>query len=181
MLTASLDLSQFRADVERTRRTIKLGIARGVGKAAAEGAQEAKRSGRFKNRTGELRRSIVARFLSDTGASVEWEILSPARYSKFIEEGTRPHDIWPKAGHGLKGPLRSGQTRRATGKGPHEHIVGRGQALRFMVGGRWVFARMVHHPGAAADPYMSQAYTKGFAVLVRELETMTANVANIWR
>ncbi|MBA2686853.1 MAG: HK97 gp10 family phage protein [Gemmatimonadaceae bacterium] len=153
MLTASLDLGDFRAEVEKTRRIIKLGIARGVGKAAAEGAQEAKRSGRFKNRTGALRQGIAARFLSDSGGSVEWEILSPARYSKFIEEGTRPHEIRPK----------------------------NAQALRFVVGGRVVFAGKVRHPGTQADPFMGQAYTKGYAVLVRELEQMTENVANIWR
>lgn len=180
MLTASLDISQFRELAERSRRAITLSIARGVGKAAAEGAVEAK-TGQFKDRTGRLRSEIKARFLRSDGMSVEWELLSPTPYAKFVEEGTRAHDIWPKAAHGLKGPLRNGQTRRATGKGPHEHIVGRGTALRFMMGGRWVFARMVHHKGSRPYPFMGLGYLKAERVLWREMAMMEQQLEHIWQ
>jgi hypothetical protein len=180
MFNASLDLSEFRELAEKSRRTIKLFIARGVGKAAAEGAAEAK-TGHFKDRTGRLRSEIKARFLRTDGMSVEWELLSPTPYAKFVEEGTRPHDIWPKAGHNLKGPVRNGQTRRATGKGPHEHIVGRGIALRFMMGGRWIFRRMVKHKGSRPYPFMGLGYLKAERVLWREMALMEQQLENIWR
>lgn len=181
MLTATLDLSGFREQVQQTRRLIKLSVDRGVGRAAAEGAIEARSSGRFKNRSGELRRNIKARFLKSDGNSVEWELISLMPYSRFVQEGTPPHEIRPKAAHGLKGPLQKGQTRRATGKGPHEHIVGRGRALRWVVGGRSVFARVVHHPGTQPDPFMTPGYFKAERVLFREMDVMQANVANLWR
>ncbi len=102
-------------------------------------------------------------------------------YGAYVEYGTKPHKIFPKAAHGMIGPTREGQTRRATGKGPHEHIVGRGLALRFMVGGRIVFARYVNHPGTQALPFLRPAAEYAALVLVRETETHTfASIAKLW-
>lgn len=180
MFAASLDLSGFHQAVEETKKQIDLGQRKAVASAAIEGAQYARAIGPFKDRTGQLRSGIVARFLNSGGNSVLWEILSPMPYSQFVESGTRPHDIWPKASHRFKGPLRNGQTRRATGKGPHEHIVGRGLALRWMVGGVSVFAAMVHHPGSRTYPFAGPAYLKAQAVLEREFELLFGVVARIW-
>lgn len=153
MFSASVDLSGFREQVERSRRAVKLGIARGVGKAAAEGAAEAKSVGRYRDRTGRLRSGIVARFLSDDGSSVAWEILSPAKYSKFIEYGTRPHVIRAKAGG----------------------------FLRFVVGGRTVFAKQVNHPGTQPYPFGGPGLLKAERVLYREFDLMQAQLEQIWR
>jgi hypothetical protein len=180
MFTASVDLSGFRQQVARTVEGLETGVRDAVRNAAQEGAHEAITASRFKNQTGNLRSNIVADFVRSNGRSAQWEILSRMPYSKFVEEGTRPHEIWPKAGYGLKGPLRNGQTRRATGKGPHEHIVGRGQALRWVSGGQVFFARMVHHPGTAAYPFMGLAYIKAEAVLYREIYVGIDKVARYW-
>lgn len=181
MFSATVDLSGFRNQVKRTIQTLEFGVRDAARAAAEEGAIEAKNSGRFKNRTGNLRGNIVAHFLRSNGNSAQWEILSSATYSQYVESGTRPHEIWPKAGHGLKGPLRNGQTRRATGKGPHEHIVGRGTALRWVSGGVTHFAAMVHHPGTTADPFMSAGYLKAERVLYREAEIAIAKAGALWR
>jgi hypothetical protein len=180
MLVAEIDLSDFRAAVAETQRALELGRRKAVAAAAIEAAQYARAIGPFKDRTGQLRSGIVARFLNSDGNSVLWELLSPMPYSRYVEEGTRPHEIWPKAAHGLKGPLRNGQTRRATGRGPHEHIVGRGIALRWVSGGVTHFARMVHHPGTPPLPFIGPAYLKAQAVLEREFELMFGVVASLW-
>lgn len=180
MLHAELDLSEYRTQAARTLDTLELGRRKAVASAAVEAAQYARAIGPFKDRTTQLRTGITARFLSSDGNSVVWELLSPMPYSRYVEEGTRPHDIWPKAAHGLKGPLRQGQTRRATGKGPHEHIVGRGIALRWVSGGITHFAAMVRHPGSRAMPFMGPAYLKAQAVLEREFELMFGLVAKLW-
>lgn len=180
MLQASLDLSEFRTNVGRTLDALELGRRKAVASAAVESVQHARAVGPFKDRTGQLRSGIVARFISSDGRSVVWELLSPMPYSRYVEEGTGPHDIWPKAAYGLKGPLRQGQTRRATGKGPHEHIVGRGIALRWVSGGITHFAAMVHHPGSRPYPFMGPAYLKAQAVLDREFELMFGLVAKLW-
>lgn len=180
MYSVGVDTHGYERLAARTVETLLFGVGDATRNAAQEGAEEARRSGRFKDRTGQLRTNIVAYFLKSNGRSVQWEILSPMFYSKFIEQGTRAHEIWPKAGYGLKGPLRSGQTRRATGKGPHEHIVGRGQALRWTSGGQTFFARMVHHPGSAAMPFMGLAYLKAEAVLYRDIHVGIDKASRLW-
>jgi hypothetical protein len=143
------------------------GIERGVRKAVMVGEATAKTAG-FKDsgKTPGLRAAIYGRFEGWSGDWALGYVHAPAKYASYVELGTRPHQIWPMAAHGLKGPLRSGQNRRATGKGPHEHIVGRGQALRWVDGSGEHFARMVHHPGTTGFFFMRYAET----VMRRELE-----------
>jgi len=176
MFTASVDLSGFRQQVARTMDVLQDAVPYATRIAAQEGAVEAKRSGRFRDRTGNLRAKIVARFVRGTGRSVTWEILAGAPYSKFVEDGTRPHEIWPKAQNGYSGPTRKGQSRRAD----NDVGVGRGHALRWVSGGQTFFARMVHHPGTQPDHYMSPAYFKAEAVLYREIYVGIDKAARLW-
>lgn len=152
MLTVSLDLSGFHEYANRSRLIIQRGMTLAVSKAATEGAEEARSAGRYQDRTGQLRAGIKARRFRTTLGSVTWEILSPALYSKFVEEGTRPHDIRPV----------------------------NAQALRFVIGGRLVFASVVHHPGGRPYPFMSQGLLKAERVMTRELEIMEADLAQLW-
>lgn len=55
-------------------------------------------------------------------------IESNVAYAEYVHDGTRPHVI------------------RA-----------RGRALRFVVGGRVVYARSVQHPGTRARPFLTRA------------------------
>lgn len=43
------------------------------------------------------------------------------------------------------------------GTGPHEIRPVKGKFLRFKIDGREIFARMVHHPGTAPQPYLRPA------------------------
>lgn len=64
-------------------------------------------------------------------------------YAGFVNDGTRPHVIRPK----------------------------NAQVLRFVVDGRVVFAKVVHHPGTRAHPFMDRAVrevTAGRGYTVRE-------------
>lgn len=58
-----------------------------------------------------------------------WQVFNPVEYAPYIEEGTRPHVIRPK----------------------------RAKALRFVVDGRVVYARIVHHPGTKAQHVLARA------------------------
>lgn len=73
----------------------------------------------------------------------------PARapYGIYVELGTRPHEIKPKVEGGV---------------------------LVFMIGGKKVFARLVHHPGTKPQPYIEPA----FQAWVDSLGTMAAE-ANV--
>jgi hypothetical protein len=77
-------------------------------------------------------------------------------YASFLEYGTRAHEIHPKAGHGSYGPLLNGQSRRAaTDIGTHR------VALRWYTSPATsegpIFARVVHHPGTKAMPWINPA------------------------
>lgn len=58
-----------------------------------------------------------------------YTIGSDVSYAPYVNDGTRPHIIRPR-------------TR---------------QALKFTVGGRTVFAKVVHHPGTRPNPFLDRA------------------------
>lgn len=81
--------------------------------------------------TGKLRNSTTGQILRLGNGAMRLEIRQNARtdagylYGMGVIGGTRPHIIRPV----------------------------RARALRFMIGGRVVFAKLVHHPGNAPNPY----------------------------
>lgn len=89
-------------------------------------------------KTGNLARSIGPGRLTDTEA----QVVARARYAVFVERGTRPHVIRPKNRKAL---------RFAAGPG------GRRLSGRPRVGAGVVFARIVHHPGTRAHPFLFPA------------------------
>ncbi len=182
-LTYTFDTTDFRAKAVGTRHVMALGTRRAVQIAGEAGAVRARSEHKHTRRTGRLTSSAELRFeLRQADSSGAWGYLvNYTPYGAYVEYGTKAHKIYPKAGHGMIGPTREGQTRRATGKGPHEHIVGRGLMLRFRVGGRIVFARMVNHPGTQAMPFMQPAAEYAGLVLARETELVTFEmVRKLW-
>jgi len=158
-----------------TRRLIAdEGVRFAVVDGVREGAHEARTNHRFKNRTGRLERGIYGRTTNRGPDFCNGEIGSTEAYSSFVENGTRPHVIRPKEGHGFKGPLKEGQSRRAaTDIGTHR------VALRWVDGGRTVFARVVHHPGTQPQPFMSLAYFKCERVMLATIERAFAKAAEL--
>ena len=80
-------------------------------------------------RTGRLRSSIRAEEPRIFSLRGSVKVGSDLEYAAFVNDGTRPHIIRPR----------------------------RAQVLRFTVGGRTVFAKVVHHPGTRARPFLDQA------------------------
>ena len=87
-------------------------------------------------RTGKLRRSTIFQIVGGA-ADQRLEIRQGARstegafYGFFVREGTRPHEIVPR----------------------------RARALRFIIAGKVIFARRVHHPGTRPNPYHKRVLT----------------------
>jgi hypothetical protein len=182
-LTYSFDTTDFRAKAVGTKHVIAAGTRRAVQIAGDAGAVRARSEHKHTKRTGRLTSSAELRFeLRQTDSSGSWGYLvNYTPYGAYVEYGTKAHKIYPKASHGMIGPTREGQTRRATGKGPHEHIVGRGIALRFRIGGRIVFAKWVDHKGSSPYPFMVPAAEYAGQVLIRETELHTfENVRKLW-
>lgn len=90
-------------------------------------------------RTGRLRGSIRAeppRFFSLRGSV---KVGSDLEYAGFVNDGTPRHFIRPRGGRSARGnPKRPGM-------------------LKFTVGGRVVYARVVDHPGTKPNPFLDRA------------------------
>ena len=79
--------------------------------------------------TGRLRASIRIEARRTLTLRSVFTIGSDVEYAQMVHDGTRPHIIRPK----------------------------RAQALRFRIGGRIVYAKVVHHPGTKARPFLDRA------------------------
>lgn len=80
-------------------------------------------------RTNRLRSSIDYRVSSFFSLRPKAHVFSDVEYAPYVNDGTRPHIIRPK----------------------------NAKALRFRVGGQVVYARVVHHPGTKARPFLDRA------------------------
>lgn len=79
--------------------------------------------------TGRLRASIKGQASRTWTLRPQYTVSTNVDYASMVQDGTRPHIIRPR-------------TR---------------QALKFTVGGQVVFARVVHHPGTRARPFLDRA------------------------
>ena len=80
-------------------------------------------------RTGRLRSSIRAEPPRIFSLRGTVKVGSDLEYAGFVNDGTAPHVIRPR----------------------------RAQVLRFTVGGRVVFAKVVNHPGTRPNPFLDRA------------------------
>lgn len=87
--------------------------------------------------TGRLRASIRIESRRLLTLRSVYTIGSDVSYAPMVHDGTRPHQIRPKRAYTLS--------------------RGRKPALRFLVGGRVVYARVVNHPGTKARPFLDDA------------------------
>lgn len=178
-IRSTLDLSGFHQRKAATLQALSAGTAHAVREGLQAGVDYARGRHPHKNRTGYLTSGTALFFrietIGDKGST--GSLVNIAPYALYVEEGTRAHEIWPKEGHGFVGPLRSGQSRRdITDIGTHR------VALRFTIGGRVVFARMVHHPGTPPLPFMYPAGFYAVIVMRNRLELGTvAMIAKIWK
>lgn len=79
--------------------------------------------------TGRLRASIQGEARRTWTLRPQFTVFSEVEYAPYVNDGTRPHVIRPK----------------------------NAKALRFVVDGQVVFARVVNHPGTRAKPFLDRA------------------------
>ena len=153
MLTPRIEVDQtaFRQKGEQLKAGLRKLVQESVTEAGQFAAGVAKQ-GKFHDKTGQLRLSIYTKPLGWNGETFWALVHAPAQhlgkyYALFVEEDTKAHEIRPIHA-----------SVRGTGPGPHEHVVGRGQFLRWKdAGGAEHFARVVHHPGTTGTHFMSDA------------------------
>lgn len=143
MLT--LDLSGLNALRQRFEdRATRVGVeCTAAVKAQLSATQDMAKSGAPRGETGELIKGIVQQWDSMSANGMIGSVESKAPHSRFVAEGTKPHDIVPV----------------------------RASRLRFELGGQTIFARHVSHPGNAANLFWwraIQATRQTFRALVSE-------------
>lgn len=184
MLTARVDLAGLHNLRDGVVRDLTVGLQTAVYDAGNATVQQAKGTTQFKDGTGRLRESILLDSVRTVfGRRAEAIVRASTAYAWFVHAGTKAHEIWPRAMHGFKGPLRKGQSRRARGegKGGPEFAKGLGLALRWEdAGGEEHFARMVHHPGTAPRPFLTDRLPFAAAFLRRRLQQLGETVAARW-
>lgn len=144
-------LDELERAAEQSDRELQKGVLRAVTDATSEGAQEARSTHVYQDRTGDLTRSTKGRVIGGGGGDVDGEIVADMPYASFVDGGTEPHEIHAKNGPNLK----------------------------FKVGDRWVSTPVVHHPGTRADAFMGRALQKAERVLLREGEVAAEIVVKI--
>ena len=150
------------------------GMVTAVRNATTEGAAEARTVHTYKDQTGALTKSIKGALTESGRGYAEGYIRAGDKKASWIEDGTAPHRILPKAGEGI-GPLRQGQSRRSS-----KDIGTHRTALRWRgADGVTHFARVVNHPGGKSYPFMGPAALKAERVLVRDMEISIERVRKI--
>lgn len=135
---------------ERAVAEIRVGVIRGVGLGAKEGAEEARRVHQWQSRTGNLERSIGHIVLGWTSeGTYVAQIFAKAKYASYLEEGTQPH------------------------------LIAGDPFLAFEWKGEKVFFRYVNHPGTRPMPFMGPALQKAERVVQREVELGVARAEEI--
>lgn len=79
--------------------------------------------------TGRLRASLRGQANRTWTLRPQYTISTDVEYAPYVHDGTRPHEIRPR----------------------------NAQVLRFMINGRVQYARVVHHPGTRARPFIERA------------------------
>jgi hypothetical protein len=178
MFSVSINTAELVQAWVGVRAAVRAGVRRGVSQGVQEGAQEARSQHAFTNRTGTLEKSIEGRLTGNrtsVGAATgnngrigRWkatsldgevdgaqfgEIKASAAYASFVENGTKPHMIFPKRVSALSWIPMEGGPRR--------------------------FAKWVKHPGTKPYPYMSLAYLKCERVMIREIQRGVADAQAI--
>lgn len=124
-----LDISSIEAvelDAAEASRILHMGLSEACKKAAEAAVRVGKTTTKFRDRTGDTRRSIRARVYSDAPGHIETIVEASGEHVNILNDGSEPHDI-----------------------------VAKGRALRFVgEDGEEIMRRVIHHPGTKATHFL---------------------------
>jgi hypothetical protein len=129
---------------------IAQGLKRAVQVACEAGAQEAKTVHRYKDRSGNLTRSISGRVTGFDHLGATGILEATAKYASFVENGTKPHRIEARKAKALRWEGSDGEVH---------------------------FAKGVNHPGTKPHPFMGPGFVKVEQVLEAQVNLAIAKAA----
>jgi hypothetical protein len=148
MLTVEVEgIEELLQDWNEGLEAVARGLDTGVRLGIREGIDEAKATRRYQDRTGDLTDGLGSQLTSGgigySGGEIAGEMYAMAPYSRYVNDGTKPHEIRAKKGGWLAWEAPQGD---------------------------WHFAKVVQHPGTKPYGFMTVAFFKCEAVIVRETE-----------
>lgn len=154
MFTVTLEgLPEVERQWANTVREIHDGTTVAVQRAADAGVEEGKRVATWTDRTGAARRTIATKMGMRAFGTTYVDMVAPLHYHRYLDAGTRPHEIRPVRARFLRFTARDGTL---------------------------VFTKLVRHPGTKGDGFAGKMYFKAQRVLYAELEVLAARVAAKW-
>lgn len=161
------NVDEVRRAVNQAVVAIGAGTVNGVKLGVREGAEEALRTRRWKDRTGETARKTRG-YVTDSGheeGNAKGVIECDVKHASFLADGTPAHEIRPRAWSRSDKVSRSQKLRAKDDVGTNR------VALRWYdAGGDVHFAAVIHHPGTKPDAFMANGYLKAERVIIREVE-----------
>jgi hypothetical protein len=183
MFTVAIEnLDEFMASWRGAVGQLVLGTQAGLAAGLRAGIQEALAARRWRDRTGQTKDALQGYVDVRNANGAEGWLECKVPWASYLADGTEPHDIHPKAPFGTPtSRLRKGQTVRASGPGPHEHIVGRGTFLRWKdEANDEHFARVVHHPGTQPDDFWTRGQAACERTIKHEVEAAVPAIQRRW-
>ncbi len=121
---------EFAAWLRRATEDFQAGAKQALGQSVALALREARATQAFKDRTGELRRSIVSFRRSDWAAGIK----ATAKHAAYVEYGTEPHRIEARKARSLRfvsaGEIRFRRSVQHPGTKPTHFMERAGDAGR---------------------------------------------------
>lgn len=176
MYTAYIEnLDEIRHALNASVMAIGHGTVNGVRLGVKEGIDEALRTRRWKDRTGntaQKTRGYLTEQVEEGNARGVMECAMP--HGSFLADGTPAHEIRPRAWSRAAKVSQNQKLRVKSDVGTNR------VALRWYdAGGDAHFARVIKHPGTKPDPFMANAYLKCERVCIREVELGVARAQAI--
>lgn len=164
-----LNLGQVLNAFTRCQDEMGLACQMAVKNGTSEGAAEILSVRRWKDVTGEAAKKTRGYLTVQRREGAEGVLEMAVHYASYLDSGTVPHEIWPKAIRGTpKSKRRPGQTVRKIDDVGTTRVM-----LRWYEGGGTgnpVFRRMVKHPGTTGDGSFGKGVQKCERVMLREVE-----------
>ena len=125
------------------------GLSSVVAESCAEGAEHGRTVGKFKDQSGNLRRSVQGKLTGSTANGADGEMSADVPYASHVESGTKAHEIKAR-----NAPL-----------------------LRWVSDGAVHYAKRVWHPGTRGTPFMGPAYLKAEGLLYAKAHVLMLRAA----
>jgi len=143
-----IDLDEVRRKHSKTLDRFRRAVEQAASEASGDAVTYSREKHEYKNQTGALEKATTGRVIM-LRRSARVVLKNAKKYAQPIDMGARPHVIKPR----------------------------RAKMLRFLSGGRFVFARSVNHPGNRAYQFLYKATRHGFRMFRKRLEAQLEAVA----